>query len=155
MQFPKVSGRNLDREHLTFPEDFTGQYNIVLIAFQQWQQTTVNTWLPFVRDQIAVHDGLTYYEFPVIQSMNMLSRWFINEGMRAGIPDPVARQKTITLYLNKRAFRNALDITTEQEITILLVDHDGQVLARSQGQFTPEKGTALLQAVQEPALALH
>ena len=155
MHFPKVSGHNLDREHLTFPDDFSGQYNVILIAFQQWQQATINTWLPFVRDQLSGNDEISYYEFPVIQSMNRVSRWFINEGMRAGIPDPLARRQTITLYLDKAAFRKALEIPTEQDIVVLMVSRDGEVLARSNGQFTPKKGADLLSVVRTPALSLH
>ncbi len=148
MRFPNVSGHNLDREQITFPDDFAGQYNFVLIAFQQWQQADINTWLPFVHAQVSKHDEVTYYEFPVIQSRNMLARWFINEGMRAGIPDPVSRRQTVTLYLDKSTFRSELEIETEQDIVVLLVDRSGKVLARSQGKFTPEKAAAL----RNPAL---
>lgn len=152
MRFPSVSGHNLDREQLIFPDDFAGQHNFVLLAFQQWQQADINTWLPFVHTQVSKHDEVTYYEFPVIQSRNMLSRWFINEGMRAGIPDPVSRRQTITLYLDKDAFRSALEIETEQDIVVLLVDRAGEVLARSQGKFTPEKAAALVSASLETSL---
>jgi hypothetical protein len=54
--------------------------------------------------------GLQFYETPVIQKMNVFSQTFINEGMQAGIPNPTTRQKTITLYIDKKAFRQALDI---------------------------------------------
>jgi hypothetical protein len=46
MQFPTIAGSNLQRRKLTFPADFAGRLNIAIIAFQQWQQTQVDTWLP-------------------------------------------------------------------------------------------------------------
>jgi hypothetical protein len=88
-----------------------------------------------------------YYELPVIQRLNVLARTFINEGMRSGIPDRLARARTITLYLDKVAFRRALELPHEDDIYVLLVDRQGQVLWRSGGAFTPEKGEGLAAAV--------
>lgn len=80
--------------------------------------------------------------------MNILARTFVNEGMRAGIPDPTARERTITLYLDKPAFRETLDLPTEDDVYVLLVNRRGEVLWRAQGAFTPEKGRGLRAAVQ-------
>ena len=108
MKFPTATGSNLQRSKLTLPADFGGELNITLIAFEQWQQNTVNTWLPFVEQLEQRYDGVRYYELPVIRRMNFFARTFINEGMRAGIPNAKARDRTITLYLDKQAFRQAL-----------------------------------------------
>jgi hypothetical protein len=134
---------------VTLPAGLEGDLNILLVAFQRWQQRSVDTWLPFVKKLENTYDWVRYYELPVIQHMNPLARTFINEGMRAGIPDPLARERTITLYLDKIAFRRGLDLPHEEDIYILLVDREGQVLWRAQGTFSAEKGTALTQAVED------
>jgi hypothetical protein len=148
MKFPAVSGSNLQRKKLALPEDLKGDMNLVLIAFQQWQQDQVDTWIPFARKLEQTHPSIRYYELPTIRQMNGLSRTFINEGMRAGIPDPVARERTITLYLDKRAFRQELQLAHEDEIHILLLDQDGQVRWRAEGAFTHDKAQSLMAAVQ-------
>jgi hypothetical protein len=148
MQFPVVAGTNLLRRKLTLPTDFEGEFNSLLVAFQQWQQQLIDTWLPFVTQLEETHAGVLYYELPVIQRMNVLARTFINEGMRAGIPDPVARERTITLYVDKLAFRNALELPDEGDIYVLLVNPDGNVLWRETGAFSPEKGEALAEELE-------
>lgn len=148
MRFPDVIGSNLQRKKLNLPRDFQGELNLVLIAFQQWQQTQVDTWIPFARQLEATHSGVRYYELPTIQRFNALARTFINEGMRAGIPDPVARERTITLYLDKNAFRQALQLPREDDIYVLLLDRQGSVLWRAEGAFAPEKGESLAEVVQ-------
>jgi hypothetical protein len=145
--FPTVSGSNLQRARLTLPQDFQGARNLVFVAFQQWQQAQVDTWIPFARQLEAAHPEVRYYELPTIQRLNSLARTFINEGMRAGIPDRVARERTITLYLDKEAFREALQLPGEDDICVLLLDRQGQVLWRAEGAFTPEKGDSLAAAV--------
>jgi hypothetical protein len=149
MQFPTVSGSNLQRNKLTLPQDFQGELNLVLIAFQQWQQTQVDTWIPFARQLEKDHPAVRYYELPTIQRLNTLARTFINEGMRAGIPDLVARERTITLYLDKKAFREALQLPGEDDIHVLLLDRQGWVLWRAEGAFTPDKGESLAAAIRK------
>lgn len=148
MQFPAVTGSNLQRKKLNLPEDLEGQLNLVFIAFQQWQQTQVDTWLPFSRQIEETYPTVRYYELPTIQRLNVLARTFINEGMRAGIPDPVARERTITLYLDKKTFREALQLPGEDDIYALLLDRQGRVLWRAEGAFTPEKGESLAAVVR-------
>ena len=148
MQFPEVTGSNLQRQQIQLPQGFEGELNLVLIAFQQWQQAQVDTWLPFARQLEESHPSMRYYELPTIRQLNALARTFINEGMRAGIPNPVARERTITLYVDKHSFRDALSIAGEDDIHVLLVDKQGKVLWREVGVFTPQKGQSLAAAVR-------
>ncbi len=147
--FPVVSGYNLNRQELEFPRDFQGDINLVIIAFQQPQQTVVNTWISFAQELEEKIPGFIYYELPTIYEMPAFSRTFINEGMRAGIPDQTARERTITLYLDKEVFKSALDISNESEIHIFLVDRDGSISWRSTGEFTEGKADELLEALEE------
>jgi hypothetical protein len=147
--FPIVSGYNLNRQEFEFPRDFGGDLNLVIIAFQQYQQTIVNTWIPFAQQVEEQFPGVLYYELPTIYKMPSFSRTFINEGMRAGIPDQTARERTITLYIDKQAFKSALDIPGEGDICILLVDRDGNILARTSGEFTKDKADELTNIIQE------
>lgn len=148
MHFPIVTGANLLRRKVTLPADFEGQLNIVLIAFQRWQQSVIDTWVPFAKQLEETNQGVSYYELPVIQRRNVLARTFINEGMRAGIPDQVARERTITLYVDKVAFRGALELPHEDDIYIVLVDREGNAIWKGEGAFTTEKGESLAEAIR-------
>jgi hypothetical protein len=149
MNFPRVSGSNLLRQKLTLPQDFKGKLNLVFIAFEQWQQMEVDSWIPFIKELEEQEKDLVYYELPVIQSRNSFYRMFINEGMRAGIPNPKTRDRTITLYLNKAEFRHALEMPDEDHIYILLVDHRGEELFRTRGQYSWEAESSLRQALHQ------
>jgi len=148
-QFPAVSGYNLNRQEFEYPRDFGGDLNLVIIAFQQQHQIIVNTWIPFAQEVEATFPGFIYYEFPTIYEMSALSRTFINEGMRAGIPDQTARERTITLYLDKDAFNSALDIPSENDIHLFLVDQDGNILWRTVGEYTEDKASELTEVIND------
>lgn len=131
--FPEVKGKNLEGKTFQLPQDFEGELNLVLIAFQREQQHMVNTWLPTADLMENLYPELRYYELPTISRMNLISRWFITTGMRSGVKDPKSREKTITLYLDKMAFRKALGIGTEENISIFLLDREGKVVWASEG----------------------
>jgi hypothetical protein len=147
--FPIVSGTNLDRQEFEFPRDFAGEYNLVIIPFQQKQQLDVNTWIPAAQELERTTPGLVYYELPTIYELPKLSRTFINEGMRAGIPDQTARERTITLYLDKDKFKAALEIQSEEIITLVLVNRQGDLLWRGEGRYSEEKIQDLLKTMEK------
>jgi hypothetical protein len=147
MIFPTVTGSNLLRQRLTLPQDLQGRYNLLFIAFEQWQQLEVNSWIPLVRKLEEQYRDLAYYELPTIQKRISLYQKFINEGMRAGIPNPKTRERTITLYLDKREFRTNLGITDEDHIYVLLIDHQGNELYRTRGQYSLEAEESICQVL--------
>jgi len=149
VHFPTVSGFNLDRQELQFPRDFAGELNLIFIAFLQQQQTVINTWLPYAQELEDTFPGVVYYEFPTIEELPAVSRTFINEGMRAGIPDPKARQRTITLYIDLEQFMQAIDIPNKSEIQILLVNRAGEILWRTTGNFEQVKVDELVETIEK------
>jgi hypothetical protein len=149
IQFPTVSGFNLNRQEFEFPRDFRGDLNLLFVPFLQPQQFVVNTWMPFANELEAVTPELTYYELPTIDTLPALSRTFINEGMRAGIPNAKARERTITLYIDTARFMQALVIPTKNDVHILLVDRQGGTIVwRTTGSFDEAKGSALAKAIE-------
>ncbi len=145
--FPKLTAANLERETLSLPEDFGGDRNLLLIAFQREQQRNVDTWLREMK-RFEWLPNFRYYELPTIDRLNAIARWFIDRGMRRGIPDREARARTITLYLDKLAFRMALNLPDEKRVYALLVDRSGRVLWRAEGDFDEAKAVSLLNVLR-------
>ena len=142
-RFPPIKATNLEKQEIDLPGGLQGEVNLLLVAFQRAQQRDVDTWLKALpRIQLA-HPRFAYYELPTIARMNALTRWFIDNGMRSGIPDKQQRARTITLFIDKAPFKKALGIESEDRIYALLVTTTGDVLWRSEGVYTEEKGASL------------
>lgn len=152
MVFPTVQGENLEGRVFTLPTDLKGTYNLLFIAFQREQQADIDRWVPLVKQLLKQYPALAYYELPTIYRGNPLFRWWVNTGMRMGIPDREAREATITLYLDKPAFRKALAINDEERIYVLLVNRNGDVYWRAEGPYTEEKGQGLRRALESQAV---
>jgi hypothetical protein len=149
MTFPTVNGSNLLREKLTLPRDFKGKFNLLFIPFEQWQQMEVDSWMGLARELEEKFNDLVYYELPTIQARNSFYKLFLNEGMRAGIPNPKTRERTITLYLDKLDFRAALSMPDEDHIYVLIVDRQGKEFYRTRGQYSSEGKAGLVQTLEQ------
>ena len=149
MTFPTVRGSNLLRQKLTLPQDFQGKFNIVFVPFERWHQMEVDSWMALAKELEEQYEDLVYYELPTIQSRNSFYKMFLNEGMRAGIPNPKTRRRTITLYLDKADFRAALGMLDEEHIYILVVDRQGNEFFRTRGPYCREAEADLRQALSQ------
>ena len=146
--FPPVQGKSLNGRSFALPADFGGTLNVVLIAFQRQQQAEVDTWTPMLRRLAAEHSELRVYELPTLPRTLKLIRGFIDGGMRGGIPDTAVRAATVTMYIDKTPFKQALTIYTEDRIQVMLVDRAGVIHWRWIGPFGEVAGAALARAVQ-------
>ncbi len=137
--FPNVKGKNLLKKEMNLPQDLGGELNLVIVAFERKQQSTIDVWMPHVKKLAEQFPKLRYYEIPTIGKQPFFVRSFIDGGMRGGIPDPKAREATITLYLDKQKFRNSLGITTEKKIYLFLVDPKGKVFGTWEDAYSAAK----------------
>ena len=149
MKFPKVSGKDLSGDSHIIPDTLAGKLNFLIVAFQQWQVQPIETWIPFLLKLVSDHPQIQFYELPTLRQFNFISQWLIDSGMRGGIRDPEMRARTITLYIDKDEFEQALGIPTENTIYLFLVDCDGNILWRDTGTFDGEKETAILNAITD------
>ena len=148
-RFPDCKGENLEKKSLQLPRDLQGDLNIVILTFEREQQAAVNTWIPAAQELCAASPSLRYYEVPVIQKTTRQAEIALNQGMVQGIPAQSDRERTITLYTEKKRFEQSLAITDESMIHILLLDRKGKIVWRGEGTETPEKTIALTKAAQD------
>ena len=137
--FPSLEAADLNKQKIQLPGGLAGEVNVLLVAFQREQQADIDTWLPLLPTLVKKHSKLSYYEMPVISRSNFLMRWIIDNGMRGGIPDKQQRARTITLYLDKKPFLKTLEISSEDQIYVLLVNKSGEVLWRTEGLASQAK----------------
>ena len=147
--FPEIEGTSLSLVEHHIPGSLAGQVNLLLIAFRQWQQRDVDTWVPTAAALAAEHAGFRAYELPVISKIYRPVSGFIDGGMRSGIPDSGVRDSTITIYLDRKRFLRALDINSVDEIVPMLVTPDGEILWRTTGRMTDDGDQELRTVVRE------
>lgn len=138
--FPQINGANLNGKNFNLPIDFSGKFNIIAIGFEREHQDAINTWIPSLQKIIDSNKNLSikFYELPVIYELGRFSRAWINNGMRLGIRDSQARDRTITIFTNRDKFFEILNMQGDK-IYLLLLNNNGKILWRCDGEMTKDK----------------
>ncbi len=130
--FPKITGIDLDGKKQELPAVFKNKFNLVIVAFKREQQAEVDTWIKAIEPILKENSNLSFYEIPLIYELSTFSRMWVNNGMRFGIPNEVARKRTITVYTNREEFFRITKMQ-EDKIYALLIDASGKILWKSEG----------------------
>jgi hypothetical protein len=144
IRFPTVTGSNLNGEERTFPADFAGDFNLVILPFDDAQQQKALTWLPLARSLRQADPGFAYYNLPTLSDVSPALRLVIRGGMTLLITEDDLREATVFLFLKEfDLFLDTLGIEGTAALAVLLLDNAGQVLWRSTGEFTEAAGDSL------------
>ena len=149
--FPSVAGDNLNNRRVELPGGLDAPYAVLLVAFEREQQGQVDTWLAACKAVVADHANVEYYELPTIGRRYGAARGFIDGGMRRGIPAFADRERTVTLYLDVREFRDAAGIDDPSRIWVGLIDRRGTIHWTARGAATGDALDALRGAVTKTA----
>ena len=149
-RMPPVSGKDLNGKPWVAPAGLPGSRTLVFVAFEEEQQTGIDSWLEGLKLKTAKHET-PWIEMPLINDPGMFMRWFINTGMKHGIPDPSVRAHVWTAYTDKKAFLDACGMGSTNSIYALVVNRNGQILAMQSGNYSKAGAEQLLRAMQSPS----
>ena len=138
-EFPEINGRDLNKRDKVVPDDFVDKNLIIIVAFQQWHQGLVDQSINLLEgnDMDSTHNII---EVPTIRKTNKLNELYLDGVMRAGIRDDRIRNRTITAYLDKEAFKNDLDIPNEDTIYWFLIEEgSSNILLQGVGVITEQE----------------
>lgn len=136
--FPSFSGENLNKEKKTIPDDYIEKNLIVIIAFQRWHQSLVDSSIDTL-EKMGFGDTHYILEIPVIEKTTWFRKIRLDTLMRSGIRDSDVRARTITVYTNKANFTDKFSIVNEDSIHWFVVDHvSHEILVRGEGLISPQ-----------------
>lgn len=134
--FPTLYGESLSRREYKIPAGLEGERNLLFVAFLRHQQVEIDRWMAALGDAEGRHPGLRVYEIPLLRRIHRLYRQMIDGGMRAGIPNPATRDRTITVYTDRTQFLRGAGLADEHAIWVVLVDRSGAILWSHTGGVT-------------------
>jgi hypothetical protein len=137
---PPVTAYALDRAKVTLPADFAAPLNLLILSFQRDQQSEVDGWLPVLPPGAP---SVQTWSLPISPRANGLYRWWLNASLRTSLPPSQPRRYTVPLYVDKGRFLRAVQVSSEQEVVLLLTDKTGHVLWRTTGPVSDSKKAAL------------
>lgn len=140
---PEITVSNLEGDEMRLPNDLSSDYSIIAFGFAHAQQPEIDTWTAELKAVENNNSSIKFYEIPVIDSSNAALRTVIRNGMRTGISDSADRKRTMTLFVDKDAFTEALGLKDQEQIALILFNRDGKVLWEVKGAKDESKSAEL------------
>jgi hypothetical protein len=138
---PSIKSVDLNKKAIVWPRDLTAERTLIFVAFRQGQQSNIDGWVSGMN--LKAERAPSWFEVPIISDPGSVGRWFINNGMRSGIPSKADRARIVTIYGKKAAMMKAMDLPNETQIHALVVDKAGKIILRVSGDYSLN-GAALI-----------
>jgi hypothetical protein len=142
MKFPTVRGRAKTGRRVTLPDDLRGEQTLVVLSFHQRQRSLVSSWRQFAAELCDRFEHFEYYEVVVVGSRSGMLPPSTAGGMSPANARQHLHENTISLAVDKAAFRRQLGLLDEQTIYAVLLEDD-YVVRQAAGVLTPSTAEAL------------
>jgi hypothetical protein len=127
---PAMTAADLNGRTLNLPQDMAGDPAVWVVAFDRAHQDQVDRLFQLIDGAKDRAPGVVYWEVPVIKNPGAIGRWFIDNGMRSGIPNTQTRSKVVTLYVPDRAkWLSQMGVGGTDQAYAVVVGRSGAVLA--------------------------
>ena len=145
--FPRLEARSLEGRTYRLPDDLKGEHNVVIVGFEWWQQTLIDSWVPPLRGLAGRRPGVRFYELVAVPRSRLPARGVIDGGMVAGPPDRETRARTLTAYTDLGQLLVALGLKGTADVAVLLTNRAGRILWRASGAHDAASRAALEHAL--------
>ena len=135
MRFPTIEARSLEGESYTLPDDLPPGPRVILLPFQRWHQILIEGWRPELERLSRENPSLTFWEVPALSRAYSAGRFYIDGGMRLGIPDIGIRRHTLTAYTDLARLVRQLGFSGFEAMHIFLLDADGEIRWHGLGEM--------------------
>jgi hypothetical protein len=143
---PQLIGSDLNQRPVSIPAGLTAERTLVLVSFQRGQGRDVDTWIR----GMSLRDGgaVQWVRLPILNDpgdsdgRNAVANRFL-----AHYASPQERSKVIPVFTDQQAFLRSVGLSSTDQISALVLNRNGEVLARVEGSFSPDKKGLIEQAL--------
>ena len=126
-EFPTLTGNNLNRDEITIPNDINDKPLLIILAFEQYHQRTVDEIIYQVEEKVD-SKSINIVETPILAGASKLFQSYLDGIMRGGIKDYDIRARTITIYGKKDEILDILGIEDRNVYWYLIGENTSTIL---------------------------
>lgn len=121
---------------------------LALVGFDRSHRGEINSWIEGLR----LHEdrSIPWVKMPVLDDPGDEAARQAMEGRIRATHDLPA-QRLVPVFTDRDRFIRAAGLSGGDHASVLVLDRDGQVLARAEGQFDPARATALRETLMLPS----
>jgi hypothetical protein len=141
-RLPTLTAKRLDQQPVVFPNQLPAERSLALVAYTRTQRAEIDSWIRGLR--LDQDSSIAWFRMPVMNDPGDESaRNAIEKKLLDRHPTEAARSRLVPVFTNREAFVRAAGLSGMEHASILVLNRDGKVLARAEGEFDEDKAQAL------------
>ena len=146
-KLPSLHGKRLhDSAIVTLPQALTSERTVAIVLFKKSQQDEAQRWIEGMG--LEQDSSISWVRLPVFKDGDETVRRTKEQQLLARYPSTVDRARLVAVFTaDKEALVRAAGLQTTDHASVLVLDREGNVLAKAQGPFDAAKAQAMRQTV--------
>lgn len=151
-RLPSLVAQRLDRNQpaVNLPEGLPAARTLALIGFRHSQDPEVESWINGLH--LRQDKSISWIRMAVINDAGGAAhRSAVETHLLSHYPSESERASLLPVFTDRDAFVRATGVTGTDQAVVLILDRNGEVLARVEGMFDPDKAAALMETLHADA----
>ena len=146
-RLPAFMAQTLLRQPVTVPEGLPSDRTLALITFQRGQHTQVESWIQGMN--LRNDPSIAWMRMPVVNDPGtMLGRSAVENRLLKHYPEDTERAKLVPVFTDRASFVRSAGLGGTDQVYAVVVNRQGEVLARVEGQFDADKAQTLRETLR-------
>lgn len=147
-RLPAFMAQTLLRQPVTVPEGLPSDRTLALITLQRGQHAQVESWIQGMN--LRNDPSITWMRMPVLNDPGTLTgRNAVEDKLLQRYPADTERAKLVPVFTDRASFMRSAGLDAAGQVYAVVVNRQGDVLARVEGKFDADKAQALRETLQQ------
>ena len=144
---PAFMSQTLAHQPLAVPEGLPSDRTLALITFKRGQRAQVESWIQGLN--LRNDASIAWMRMPVLNDPGTLTgRSAVESKLLQHYPSDTERSRLVPVFTDRASFARAAGLNGTDQVYAVVVNRQGDVLARVEGQFDPGKAQTLRETLR-------
>lgn len=146
-RLPAFMAQSLLRQPIAVPQGLPSDRTLALITFQRGQRAQAESWIQGLN--LRNDASIAWLRIPVLNDPGTLAgRSALESKMLHHYLDATERAKLVPVFTDRISFVRSAGLHGTDEVYVVVVNRQGEILARVKGPFDPDKAQTLRETLQ-------
>ena len=144
---PAFMSQTLMRQPVAVPDGLPADRTLALITFKRGQRAQIESWIQGLN--LRNDASITWMRMPVLNDPGTpTGRSAVENKLLRHYPADTERARLVPVFTDRANFARSAGLNGTDQVYAVVVNRQGDVLARVEGQFDPDKAQALRETLQ-------
>lgn len=146
-RLPELKAQLADRQPVSFPKGLPAERSLAVVTFHPDHRKDAESWIKGL--QLRDDPSIAWVRMPVVNDpKDPVLRGEVETRLLSRYATETERRNLLPVFTDRAAFVQSTGLGNADKAHVLVVNRDGEVLARVSGQYDEAKAQALLQTLR-------